>query len=292
MTAWGSVAQPVFRIDSLPPQGVLFDQGWKWHPGDNSDWAKPEFDDKYWGNIDPTRDIMDIPQLWQTDIGWFRLQFRIDSLLNQKSMAMLVQQTGASEIFLNGQLIDRFGEISEDSRRVRAATPADGTYIVIPIQKSGKQVLAIRFALQKNLPYLLFANRPNTTASLRLLETKSIGLARQSSITHYFDFLRFGLFLSLSILHLALFWFTPSQKSNLSFFLYAFLNSLASILIGLVYIQVDFAATKILFLYGTALTSLVGYIPFLTAVYTIFNHRRGFIYWSIMAYALFSFIVL
>ena len=40
--------EAIFRIDSLPKEGVLLNQGWKWHPGDNPEWAKPEFDDAQW----------------------------------------------------------------------------------------------------------------------------------------------------------------------------------------------------------------------------------------------------
>jgi len=29
----------VFRIDSLPKEGILLNQGWKWHAGDNPEWA-------------------------------------------------------------------------------------------------------------------------------------------------------------------------------------------------------------------------------------------------------------
>lgn len=32
---YGQQATTGFRIDSLPPQGVLLDKGWKWHAGDN-----------------------------------------------------------------------------------------------------------------------------------------------------------------------------------------------------------------------------------------------------------------
>lgn len=52
-----------YTIDSLPPQGILLDKGWKWHAGDHPDWAKPNFDDSAWESIDPTKDIMDLPQL-------------------------------------------------------------------------------------------------------------------------------------------------------------------------------------------------------------------------------------
>ena len=43
------------------------DKGWKWHAGDNADWARPAFDDATWEQIDPGQDIMDIPQLRQTN---------------------------------------------------------------------------------------------------------------------------------------------------------------------------------------------------------------------------------
>ena len=44
----------VLIIDSLPPQGILLNQGWKWHAGDDPDFAKPNFDDSQWEDIDPT----------------------------------------------------------------------------------------------------------------------------------------------------------------------------------------------------------------------------------------------
>ncbi len=46
----------VFRIDSLPEQGILLDKGWKYQAGDNPDWAKADFDDSKWESIDPTKE--------------------------------------------------------------------------------------------------------------------------------------------------------------------------------------------------------------------------------------------
>ena len=61
-----SFSQPfgIFKIDSVPTSnvlltGVLLDKNWKFHVGDNPDFAKPEFDDSAWENIDPTKDIHD-----------------------------------------------------------------------------------------------------------------------------------------------------------------------------------------------------------------------------------------
>lgn len=52
-----------FPIDSLPTEGVVLNKNWKWHTGDNPEWAKLDFDDSSWENIDPTKDIMDLPQI-------------------------------------------------------------------------------------------------------------------------------------------------------------------------------------------------------------------------------------
>ncbi len=58
-----------FRIDSLPQQGILLDKGWKWHAGDNPDFAKADFDDSAWESIDPTKDIVN-PKNWtSTKVG-------------------------------------------------------------------------------------------------------------------------------------------------------------------------------------------------------------------------------
>jgi hypothetical protein len=68
------LAQPVFRIDSLPPKGVLLDKGWRWHAGDNPEWAKSDFEDAKWQAINPALDIHDLPQVRQAQMGWFRLK--------------------------------------------------------------------------------------------------------------------------------------------------------------------------------------------------------------------------
>jgi hypothetical protein len=66
-----SVAQKsdVFHIDSLPSNGVLLDKGWKWHPGDNPEWAKIDFDDSAWASIDPTKEITELADIRNARFG-------------------------------------------------------------------------------------------------------------------------------------------------------------------------------------------------------------------------------
>ena len=282
----------VFRIDSLPKQGILLNKNWKWHAGDNPDFAKVDFDDSAWESIDPTKDIMSLKQIWKADKGWFRLKFYVDSSLVNKSLVMQVKQTGASEIFLNGQFIEKFGKIDTKTRQMQAATPIDGSFIELPIRNKGEQVLTVQFAVQKNISYLKFAQRANVALSLRVMETSATRLVIENNITPYFDFFRFGLFLILSILHFALFWSDKSQKANLYFFLYAFLSTIYNVLIGLVYNQVSFASTKMIFLFAIAVLTMVANVFFLTAVYHVFNRQRSFIYWILCVYSVVGFVLL
>ena len=118
-----AAAQAIFRIDSLPSQGVLLNKGWKFHMGDHPDWAKPDFDDSKWESIDPTKDIMSLGQVKNASIGWFRIQLDLDSQLAQQNLALQIWQTGASELYVDGELYSIFGQISRPGSPTKAFQP-------------------------------------------------------------------------------------------------------------------------------------------------------------------------
>ena len=111
------------RIDSLPIYGAFLEKGWTWHIGDSPDYAKADFDDSAWENIDPTKDIMELPQLPKTgEIFWLRFHQSIDSSRMQQ-LVMMIFQSGASEFYLNGKLIHSFGVLSKNPLEIKAFTP-------------------------------------------------------------------------------------------------------------------------------------------------------------------------
>src|SRR5437868_12328222 len=79
----------VFYLSKLPSEGVLLDKGWKFHTGDNPDYAKPDYDDKAWQSINPTLDIHDLPPVAKTGISWLRLHLVIDSNLLKEQLALM-----------------------------------------------------------------------------------------------------------------------------------------------------------------------------------------------------------
>jgi two-component system NtrC family sensor kinase len=203
-------------------------------------------------------------------------------------MVVQVKQTGASEIFLNGQLIQKFGKISNNLEQVQAVTPTRGTSIALPVSKSEEQVLAVRFALQRHLPYIIFYGRQNSAFALQAMEAQSTSHYFSSNIHLFFDYMRGGVFFILSILHLALFLFNPSQKANLYFFTYAILSATVSFLVSLVYTHVYLAATQQFLFIALTIGWSLSYLSFLSAVYKMFDHHRGIIYWLLVVVCLLS----
>ena len=276
----------------VPPPGQRLETNWKWQTGDDPAWANPGLDDTHWATIDPAQDIMDLPQLWQTRVGWLRLRFRVDSLTARKALALLVQQNGASEIYLNGQLIGKFGDFGGRNGPIRAATPPIGTFVGAPVRRAGEQVLAVRFAVQPGLPYFQFVLQRNVALTMVLTEVNAINDFRRNELRLQFDYFKFGLFFLLAVLHLALWSFGTARRANGYFFGYALSTALSSLLLGLVFFHVRDTATWL----GVLLAVSVLYVALgaflLTAIYTIFNRRKGVVYWGLLAYGVVGLVLL
>ena len=277
--------QDLLHIDSIPSQGIVLNQGWKMQAGDDPEWAKTTYDDSQWASIDPTQNFKNIPELWESRTVWFRLKFTVDSSFTQKSLACIVAQTGASELFLNGKMIGSFGKIADQNGKVMAFTPRNGSSLGLPLHRAGVQVLAVRFAVQKNLPYIVFAGRPNVALSLRLIAVENLGRFLLNDLTPYFEFGRFGLYLILAVIHFVLFRFNKRENANLYFFLFALINLFGLFFISMVYRHVDLASTKMLFLSSVCfLINGLSFFLFLEATYHIFKAPKGLIYWFLLLY--------
>jgi hypothetical protein len=201
----------VLRINKVPPQGIVLDKGWRFQIGDDPEYAKPEYDDTKWQSINPTLDIHDLPQI-KEGIVWFRLHLFLDSNLLKDQLALVVQQSGASEIYLNGSLIYRFGVFNIDPAKVKAYDPR-GQSFGFPVKNQGQQMLAIRYALQPGLRYTtIFAT--HNFAIWIAMNTIEAANRNYSQITHVVGLIYFltGIFLIFTILHLSFFLFYPSQK--------------------------------------------------------------------------------
>lgn len=277
----------VFHITKFPLDGLLLDRGWKLQSGDDPAFARPDYDDNKWQDINPLLDIRDASsQIPKQGICWFRLHLSLDSNMLKDELALMVTQVGASEIYANGILIRQFGIVSADPARVMTYSPW-GKPIPFPVQSNPEIVLSIRYAPEPDTKYLRVYALGTPALSIRAnrLETSIDQYMRESGRQMNSTVFRIGLFLMLVILHFAFYLFYPSQKANLHFSLFA-LSIVATEMIALNTMNGINAFNNLhsayyaAYFWGTI--EPVSNFLLLTAFYTLFEQKKTWIYWALV----------
>ncbi|WP_164490005.1 sensor histidine kinase [Runella sp. SP2] len=274
----------VFRIDSIPSKGILLDKGWKWHAGDNPDFAKPDFDDSKWENIDPNTDIYNIPQkVYNQSVSWLRIHLEFDSSLVNKLIVFQINQNIASEIYYNGNLIKTYGKISNNFDKIiafRAFCEA------IEYQcNTNKLVISIRFSIEKKLPYV---NNPPILKCFSLVVNTPIHAPKFAVFSKRYEkitALEAGIFFILALLHFRFYMIYKKQKANIYISV-----AVVAICLG------QIISTN--FLYESGFLKPIAYLTFMTfilrnsiyitfayvAVYTIHTNKFKPSFWFITIY--------
>ena len=291
----------VIQVDSLPDTvqnwgllatrtslyslklGVLLDKGWRWQSGDKAEYAKNNFDDSHWENINPAQNFNKIPNI-KKGIGWFRLHLRFSSKLDRK-LALLIEQNGASEIYLNGKLVKKNGTLSKEAKLIKAFNPAN-LPIPITLDSSTNQILAIRFAFEPDVHYSTVFFDKNYALKIQINKLQTAIENHQKISQNFFvnSSIRVGIFIFMAILHLAFYLFYPSKKANLFLSLYA----MASILSY--YEQIRwFSINDLQARYVSSLVSFnansINYVLLLIAFYYLLDQKRGKIFWFLIGLA-------
>ena len=276
----------VFHIDSLPPQGVLLNKGWKFHAGDNPRWAKQGIDDSKWEDINPTLEIIELPQIRKESIGWFRIKLHIDSSLLNIPLAFQVYQSIASEIYLDERLLQRYGEVSSDNIKVRAFQPLDAP---VGLQfKKQDQILSVRFSVQNNIPYLKYRD---VYAAFNMNINKI-----QGAVNHYqsqnkgrfYNAVYAGIFTVLTIIHLGLFLTYLKQKANLFFSIATFSAAVAHVLFIFITFAHNIAFRSYLVIIDWILLSTLFNLFLFIAIHSLFLQKKNLYFWSIIFYSIAS----
>ena len=207
---------PVTGIHTLTLHDVrtkldnLHNAPWKYHPGDNPDWAKPDFDDTTWKYHSPL--ITQGKKEWQ-GIGWFRLHISVpDEELWNKPLALIVSyQAGASEIYLDGEFIYSFGKVGnkKEEEPYWERDPQGFSF-----SAKNDHVIAVRYSnysydqFTPVLGFRLRLSELNTAIKVRTILLRE-GTTVQMVISAVLGF--------LMLQHLLLFIFYPKAKENLYF---------------------------------------------------------------------------
>ncbi|WP_373493204.1 ATP-binding protein [Aquiflexum sp.] len=274
-------------LDSLPTEGIILNKGWKFHSGDDPVFADPEYDDSGWEPIDPTSNVLDLPPATRSGICWIRLGVSTHGDLIKETFALSIFQNVASEIYINGRLLYRFGTISENPDEIIAVNPGInflnwGKPFAVPIENSieEKLVVAIRFAVQPKNNHDLGGNSsPLIRIRLNTVNAAFEQVRKNERYIPINNTFRVGVFFILAILHLAFFIYNPNQKAYLFFFLYAIFVIPADILQFNLPSEIGRSYSSILLYFS--LWQISG-LFLMTALYILLNQRRGWIYWTLV----------
>ena len=188
-------------------------ENWKYQAGDNPDWASPAFDDGDWQGIN-TRQLTDSNGNERSPgIGWFRLRVTVDSSLWHIPLALDLYQAGASEIYLNGELLFQTGAVGNSPADEAAYFERDPRIMKFPARRD--QLLAVRYS---NFSSSYFANQglpPGFDIGLgapdQYIKNRTTTIRALSIYQLVFSMIP----LTLALVHLLLFFFNRPARENL-----------------------------------------------------------------------------
>lgn len=262
--------------------------GWKYQSGDREEWANPQFDDSTWEKLEETTIKPDAPPPsgWNGR-AWFRLRLKIDETAANRTFALIGWQTGAAEVYLDGRLLTRFGEITEAGE-----TPYNPSNLPIPFkfEGTGEHLLAVRYSQTALKDVTSGTGAWLARGGVRAGFT--FGLADASDvrakIQNYANtssmrvgYLFIGILSALALLHFLLFIFYRAERANLFYSIYA-LAWASNLLCGnyLAFGHQGLMANIVLSILASAL-SAVSFIALLAFLHVAFGRRFGIMFWTI-----------
>ena len=217
---------PAQDNDSIPKSLVLTSDElksgttvypWRFHQGDNPEWASPTYDDTEWEYMGTLGTLL--PKDEQSDnswggIGWFRLHISVpDQRLWNTPLALnTVYQDGASEIYLDGELIYEFGKVAtqkQDEKPYWERNPQGITF-----SGQTEHVIAVRysnFSSYQSIPALGFWF---VIAPLKESIKVRVDIVRHGTTL---QMVWTAICVYLMLQHLLLYLFFPRAKENLYF---------------------------------------------------------------------------
>ena len=210
-----SSGQEVFHLSKINEGGTTLNKAWKFHAGDDPNWARPDLDDSKWEDTDPTLELHHLPKVREAEIGWFRLTMNVDSSLTNESLTMITTVLGAAEIYLNGQLIYKFGTVSKEYKNEQTRFIPDHL-LSLKLGPQTTQVFAVRYSFNKQNFYLKFTNeRPVLSIQLKESNQALVDHIKDDEFDSTLRSIQSSFYLPLGFLLLFLYYSFRLQKEYL-----------------------------------------------------------------------------
>ena len=190
------------------------EEGWRFNSGDDPDWSRPDFDDSEWRQAYTLLEPDELSTDPWVGIGWFRLRLQLDDSLAQRPLAFHTHQLGASEIYVNGRLVEAIGTVG--GSRQEEAGYHETPLVAHPISfDPGVNLLAVRYSDHDLDAMVRFARAFGFRMGLAFADQTSgaASAAVRDAATRGAIFTAVPA--TLALLHLLLFLFYPQVRSNL-----------------------------------------------------------------------------
>ncbi|CCG98581.1 Signal transduction histidine-protein kinase atoS [Fibrella aestuarina BUZ 2] len=263
-----------FRINRLPDEGQLLDTYWRWQAGDNPAWADPNFDARRWDTIPVYPTVAQLTEYKQKGIGWARLRLQVDSSVAARALSLRVFERWAADVYVDGRLIHRFGQIDGQGKIRQKHLSPQGEYVQLPNLSAGLHTLALRLA-RKPLAWYMPSrlDRVGSVFSVRLVPTDGLTW-RVTRRTHWDavnNYWLLGFFLALATIHL-LYYIYRRKRINLIFSLSMFFGVLWFVMANLTRYSTDSVWAEWATLFSALMLTL--YFSSLLLTYYLHLHQR------------------
>lgn len=197
--------------DITENNGFWIMDGWRYHPGDDIAWSAPDAIDTTWEIVNTALNSDNMPGAGWNGSGWFRLHLTIDSSLSDMPLAFRMWHGGASETYLDGRLLFSHGTVGPD-QETEDVEHAGRNPEIMTFGSRPEHLLALRYSNHGNRS-LHRTDRPSPGVAMRLDDVPGIINTILDSPLRPMMFA--GMFLALTFVHLALFFFSPQFRENL-----------------------------------------------------------------------------
>ncbi len=245
---------------------------WKFQPGDDPSWARPDFDDSSWKTIDltPPEGSGDatlgtsgyIPgwtsQGYPSHSGyaWYRLRVSVEGASRSLALKMPAFADDAYQVFVNGQQVGEFGKFRE--QHVTAYSTLPRAFPLPKSMRNGPMTIAVRMWMDSATPF----SSPDAGG---MHGPPELGYASviATQIRMDWDDIAHGVgsgFLELLILAMALvmaatlFWLDPQETAYLWLALVCLVTTLGNVIVLLVNFTTGIGQTSGLILLDVILT--------------------------------------
>ena len=266
---------------------INLNHSWKFHNGDSMQWASISFDDSKWDTLNTEMYITKLPKGKFSGNAWFRLQIKPDSsVIAKKAFSLLIDQQGASEIFLDGNKIATYVKIGNNHDNEVRYDPG-GIPIAVNLIPGKEHVIAIRYSNHEMDYGFNDDDLKKGGFSAKLVDSNNylFSFIETRDSIYLITLTLFGFFIALGISHLLIYLFYRAYKSNLYYFIFIFFMSCFPLTISLESYVDDIHINTSLQLFSIIDIPLF-FTSFLTFLYSIFYEKfpkQIWIFWGVAA---------